>query len=79
MQPEGPGDFEEDHRRGLEDDNSVFSACHAEALAKEGVLLPPVRSLLWDGEHRFRHQVCPEKLRPTKAWEIHPIKLLAER
>lgn len=36
-------------------------------------------SLLWDGEHRFPDNVGPEKLRPTKAWEIHPIKLLAER
>jgi hypothetical protein len=25
------------------------------------------------------NNVGPEKLRPTKAWEIHPIKLLAER
>ena len=24
------------------------------------------------------NNVGPEKLRPTKAWEIHPIKLLAE-
>jgi len=36
-------------------------------------------SLLWDGEHRFPTNVGPEGLRPTKAWEIHPIKLLAER
>jgi hypothetical protein len=36
----GAGDFEEDRRRGLGDGNSVFSACHAEALAKEGVLRP---------------------------------------
>jgi len=33
----------------------------------------------WDGEHRFPNNVGPEGLRPTKAWEIHPIKLLAER
>jgi hypothetical protein len=36
-------------------------------------------SLFWDGEHRFPNNVGPEGLRPTKAWEIHPIKLLAER
>jgi len=36
-------------------------------------------SLLWDGEHRSPNNVGPEGLRPTKAWEIHPIKLLAER
>ena len=36
-------------------------------------------SLLWDGEHRFPNNVGPEELRPTKAWEIHPIKLLAKR
>lgn len=36
-------------------------------------------SLLWDGEHRNPNNVGPEVLRPTKAWEIHPIKLLAER
>jgi len=35
--------------------------------------------LFWDGEHRFPNNVGPEGLRPTKAWEIHPIKLLAER
>jgi len=31
------------------------------------------------GEHRFPRNVGPEKLRPTKAWEIHPIKMLADR
>jgi len=31
-----------------------------------------------DGEHRFPHNVGPEKLHPTKAREIHPIKLVAE-
>jgi hypothetical protein len=36
-------------------------------------------SLLWDGEHRAPNNVALEGLRPTKAWEIHPIKLLAER
>jgi hypothetical protein len=36
-------------------------------------------SLLWDGEHRFPNNVGPTTLRPTKAWEIHPIKQLAER
>jgi hypothetical protein len=43
---------------------------------------PPVfvtSSLLWDGEHRSPNNVGPEVLRPTKAWEIHPIQLLAER
>jgi hypothetical protein len=33
-------------------------------------------SLLWDGEHRNPHNVGPKKpvdIRPTKAWEIHPI------
>lgn len=50
----------------------------------KGLFVTPVPvsvtgSLLWDGEHRFPDNVGPEKLRPTKAWEIHPIKLLAER
>jgi hypothetical protein len=36
-------------------------------------------SLLWDGEHRFPNTVGPEGLQPAKAWEIHPIKQLAER
>jgi hypothetical protein len=36
-------------------------------------------SLLWDGEHRSPNTVGPEGLRPSKAWEIHPIKQLAER
>ena len=42
----------------------------------------PVRvtgSLLWDGEHRNPHNVGPIKpidMRPTKAWEIHPIRAL---
>lgn len=36
-------------------------------------------SLFWDGEHRFPNTVGPEGLQPTKAWEIHPIKQLAER
>jgi hypothetical protein len=36
-------------------------------------------SLLWDGEHRSPNNVGPKGLRPTKAWEIHPIKQLAER
>jgi len=31
------------------------------------------------GEDRFTNNVGPETLRPTKAWETHPIKLLAER
>jgi hypothetical protein len=48
-----------------------------------GLFVTPVpvsvtSSLFWDGEHRFPNNVGPEKLRPTKAWEIHPIKLLAE-
>jgi hypothetical protein len=50
----------------------------------KGLFVTPVHvsmtgSLFWDGEHRFPNNVGPEKLRPTKAWEIHPIKLLAER
>jgi hypothetical protein len=50
----------------------------------KGLFVTPVPvsmsgSLFWDGEHRFPNNVGPEKLRPTKAWEIHPIKLLAER
>jgi hypothetical protein len=36
-------------------------------------------SLLWDGEHRSPNTVGPEGLQPTKAWEIHPTKQLAER
>jgi hypothetical protein len=36
-------------------------------------------SLLWDGEHIAPNNVGPKGLRPTKAWEIHPIKQLAER
>ena len=49
-----------------------------------GLFVTPVAvsvtgSLFWDGEHRFPNNVGPEGLRPTKAWEIHPIKLLAER
>jgi len=49
-----------------------------------GLFVTPVAvsvtgSLLWDGEHRSPNNVGPEGLRPTKAWEIHPIELLAER
>ncbi len=48
---------------------------------KKGAFNPPVPiqitgSLLWDGEHRNPHNVGPKKpvdIRPTKAWEIHPI------
>lgn len=36
-------------------------------------------SLFWDGEHRSPNTVGPEGLQPAKAWEIHPIKQLAER
>jgi hypothetical protein len=36
-------------------------------------------SLFWDGEHRSPNTVGPEGLQPSKAWEIHPIKQLAER
>jgi hypothetical protein len=36
-------------------------------------------SLLWDGEHGAPNNAGPEKLRPKKAWEIHPIKQLTER
>jgi hypothetical protein len=49
-----------------------------------GLFVTPVAvsvtgSLLWDGEHRFPNNIGPEGLRPATAWEIHPIKLLAER
>jgi hypothetical protein len=48
---------------------------------KKGAFVTPVPvqitgSLLWDGEHRNPHNVGPTKpvdIRPTKAWEIHPI------
>jgi hypothetical protein len=48
---------------------------------KNGAFVTPVPvqitgSLLWDGEHRNPHNVGPKKpvdIRPTKAWEIHPI------
>jgi hypothetical protein len=48
---------------------------------KKGAFITPVPiqitgSLLWDGEHRNPHNVGPKKpvdIRPTKAWEIHPI------
>ena len=48
---------------------------------KNGAFVTPVPvqitgSLLWDGEHRNPHNVGPTKpvdIRPTKAWEIHPI------
>ena len=36
-------------------------------------------SLLWDGEHQSPNTVGPEGLQPAKAWEIHPIKQLADR
>jgi hypothetical protein len=49
--------------------------------SKKGAFITPVPtqitgSLLWDGEHRNPHYVGPKKpmdIRPTKAWEIHPI------
>ena len=49
---------------------------------KNGAFVRPVAiqitgSLLWDGEHRNPNNVGPKKpvdIRPTKAWEIHPIK-----
>jgi hypothetical protein len=47
------------------------------------------RSVSFDRRDKFKsinangnlvpNNVGPEGLRPTKAWEIHPIKLLAER
>jgi hypothetical protein len=48
---------------------------------KKGAFITPVPmritgSLLWDGEHRNPHNVGPQKpldIRPTKAWEMHPI------
>ena len=48
-------------------------------LFKRPVPVSVTGSLFWDGEHRFPNNVGPEGLRPIKAWEIHPIKLLAER
>jgi hypothetical protein len=50
----------------------------------DGLFVHPVPvtgsgSLLWDGEHRFPNNVGAEGVMPTKAWEIHPIKQLAER
>ena len=49
---------------------------------RNGAFVKPVPvqitgSLLWDGEHRNPHNVGPKKpvdIRPTKAWEIHPIR-----
>jgi hypothetical protein len=51
---------------------------------EDGLFIHPVPvtvtgSLFWDGEHRFPNNVGPKKLKPTKVWEIHPIKQLAER
>jgi hypothetical protein len=51
---------------------------------QNGLFVNPVAvqvscSLLWDGEHPAPNNVGPEGLRPMKAWEIHPIKLLEER
>jgi len=51
---------------------------------ENGLFDPPVSitvtgSLLWDGAHRSPNTVGPEGLQPAKAWEIHPIKQLAER
>ena len=48
---------------------------------KKGAFVTPVPiqitgSLLWDGEHRNPNNVGPKKpvdIRPTKAWEVHPI------
>jgi hypothetical protein len=48
---------------------------------KKGAFVNPLTvrvtgSLLWDGEHRYPHNVGPKKpvdIRPKKAWEIHPI------
>jgi len=70
--------------------HSVVSACHADSsrqsLGVGGSLgeggrppFPPVGYLLRNGEHRFPNNIGPEELRPTKTWEIHPIKLLSER
>jgi hypothetical protein len=56
-------------------------SCH-EILPRLFVTPVPVTvtgSFLWDGEHRSPNTVGPEGLQPTKAWEIHPIKQLAER
>jgi hypothetical protein len=50
----------------------------------DGLVVHPVPvtlsgSLLRDGEHRFPNTVGPEGSQPAKAWEIPPIKELAER
>lgn len=51
---------------------------------RRGLFVNPVPvevtgSLFWDGQHRAPRTVGPEGLRPTKAWEIHPIRKLVER
>jgi hypothetical protein len=65
-------------------DRAVIRAILAKHPNANGLFVTPIPvtvsgSLLWDGEHRFPNNVGPKKLRPTKAWEIHPIKQLAER
>ncbi len=51
---------------------------------ERGLFVKPVAvamtgPLFWDGEHRFPRNVGPEVIRPTKAWEIHPVKALTKR
>jgi hypothetical protein len=65
-------------------DRADIRAILAKHKNASGLFVTPVPvtvsgSLLWDGEHRFPNNVGPKTLRPTKAWEIHPIKQLAER
>jgi len=52
---------------------------NANGLFVQPVPVTVTGSLLWDGEHRSPTSVGPEGLQPAKAWEIHPIKQLAER
>jgi hypothetical protein len=56
-----------------------FTGANRENRDGSFVNLCVLRFLLLDlpAEHRFPNNVGPEGLRPTKAWEIHLIKLLA--
>ncbi|HYJ07116.1 MAG TPA: hypothetical protein VEX43_18440 [Chthoniobacterales bacterium] len=71
-------------KRPFPQQQSDIRAILAKHRHKRGLFVTPVPvevtgSLLWDGEHRAPHTVGPEGLRPTKAWEIHPIKKIVER
>ncbi|MEP6698195.1 MAG: hypothetical protein ABJB09_00550 [Verrucomicrobiota bacterium] len=48
-------------------------------LFREPVEVRVTGSLLWDGEHRAPNNVGPRELRPSKAWEIHPIRQIVAR